>query len=271
MEGAESPPGRAGLAAARPNEWRPLWTLNLYAEAGEAGGCLRMPHRRRTAGPSDPGRAAAEAARRARAKIRRYCASNRLNRLGTLTYAGEGCHDPAVLRRDVHGFFKRLRRELGGEAFPYLWVPEWHPGGHGLHLHFAVGRYVGQSLIRQAWGNGIVDIRLLGDLPVGSGSLEEARLAARYLGKYAGKAIEDDRLSGLHRYEVAQGFTPEPIYCDGDSVDAVLAQASAFMRDEPARISDRRVREAAACKERFQHPGSLRLQPQSAQRRLRDA
>ncbi len=42
--------------------------------------------------------------------------------------------------------------ELGGEAFPYLWVPEWHPGGHGLHLHFAVGRYVRQSLIRDVWG-----------------------------------------------------------------------------------------------------------------------
>ena len=80
--------------------------------------------------------------------IRRYCAANRLNRLGTLTYAGEGCHDPSAVRSEVAAFFRRLRSELGGDRFPYLWVPEWHPGGHGLHLHFAVGRFIGQPLIR---------------------------------------------------------------------------------------------------------------------------
>ncbi len=78
-------------------------------------------------------------------------------------------------------------------------MAEWHPGGHGLHLHFAVGRYVRHSVIGEAWGSGIVHIKLLGDLPVGSGSLEEARLAARYLGKYAGKALDGDRPAGLHR------------------------------------------------------------------------
>ena len=113
--------------------------------------------------------------------IRRYCAANRLNRLGTLTYAGEGCHDPQLLRSQVGEFFRGLRRELGGRALPYLWVPEWHPGGHGLHVHFAVGRYVKQALIRDVWGRGHVHVKLLGDLPVGSGTLEEARLAARYL------------------------------------------------------------------------------------------
>jgi|GEM_PF-4388228 hypothetical protein len=42
--------------------------------------------------------------------------------------------------------------QLGGESLPYLWVPEWHPGGHGLHLHFAVGRYIKRSAIESAWG-----------------------------------------------------------------------------------------------------------------------
>ena len=46
-------------------------------------------------------RAREEAARRARAKVRRYGAANRLNRLGTLTYRGEGCHDPLRLRADL--------------------------------------------------------------------------------------------------------------------------------------------------------------------------
>ena len=76
-------------------------------------------------------------------------AANRLNRLGTLTYAGEGCFDPLQLRVDLGEFFRGLRRELGGSPFPYVWVPEWHPGGHGLHVHFAVGRYVQQRLIEE--------------------------------------------------------------------------------------------------------------------------
>ena len=94
-------------------------------------------------GPAtDPERSQQEAARRARAKLRRYAAANRLNRLGTLTYAGEGCSIMRQLRVDVAEFFRGLRRRAGGEPLPYVWVPEWHPGGHGLHVHFAVGRYV---------------------------------------------------------------------------------------------------------------------------------
>ena len=110
-----------------------------------------------------------------------------------------------------------------------MWVPEWHPGGHGLHLHFAVGRYVKHSLIKDAWGRGIVHIKLLGDLPVGSGALEEARLAARYLGKYAGKALDGERPTGLHRYEVGQGFKPQSVTVSGRTFDDVIGQASTLM------------------------------------------
>ena len=192
---------------------RAYWALNLYPEAAEAGGCLVVPTVRVPRGERpDTDRAEAEAVRRARGKLRRYVIANRLNRLGTLTYAGEGCFDPAQLRRDVGAFFKSLRPGLGGAAFPYLWTSEWHPGGHGLHVHFGVGRYVPQGLIRDTWGCGHVHIKLLGDLPVGSGTLAEARLSAWYLGKYVGKALDDKRRhAGLHRYEVAQGFQPERI------------------------------------------------------------
>ena len=141
-----------------------------------------------------------------------------------------------MLRSDLAVFFRGLRRELGGGAFPYLWVPEWHPGGHGLHAHFAVGRYIGQPLIRDVWGRGHVHIKLLSDLPVGSGSLEEARLAARYLAKYASKAIDAERPAGLHRYEVAQGFQPESVYIGGGSPQHVIGQASARMGSEPAHM-----------------------------------
>lgn len=216
---------------------RAHWRLCLYPSAAEAGGCLYSPRRGgESSWQSDPERPALEAARRARAKIRRYCAGNRLNRFATLTYAGEGCYDPVAVRADVAVFFRGLRRNLGGEAIPYVWVPEWHPGGHGLHVHFAVGRYIGYRLIRDTWGRGIVHIKLLGDLPVGSGSLEEAREAGRYLAKYASKAVDSERPAGLHRYEVAQGFQPESIYLGGGSAEHVIAQASARMGREPAHV-----------------------------------
>src|SRR5713226_940315 len=187
-----------------------LWALSLYPEAGEGGGCLST---RRSAIPTgnrpNAARAAEEAGRRARAKIRRYAAANKLNRLGTLTYRGEGCHEPLLLREHLAGFFRELRDGLDSGRFPYVWVPQWHPGGHGLHAHFAVGRFVPRTLIARAWGHGFVHIKLLDGLPVGSGELAESRLAARYLARYVGREMEDARrLAGLHRYEVAQGFQP---------------------------------------------------------------
>ena len=154
---------------------RAYWSFNLYPQAGEGGGCFVPTLRARpvTAGPAvDRERSEREAARRARGRLRRYCAANRLNRFATLTYAGAGCFDPVQLRADVGEFFRGLRRELGGEPLPYAGAPEWHPGGHGLHVHFAVGRYVGQRLIADVWGRGIAHIKLIGDLPVGSGALE---------------------------------------------------------------------------------------------------
>jgi hypothetical protein len=217
---------------------RPHWSLSLYPQAGEGGGCLWAPRRGLPSErPADPDRAVSEAVRRARVKIRRYAVANGLNRLGTLTYAGAGCHEPAQLREDAGEFFRALRPALGGKAFPYLWLPEWHPGGHGLHVHFAVSRYVGQRLIREVWQRGHVHIKLLSNLPVGSGTLAEARLAAGYLSKYVGKGLDDERRrGGLHRYEVAQGFQPERIRYAGQSEDDVIAQASERMGRAPETI-----------------------------------
>lgn len=177
-----------------------------------------------------------EATRRARGQIRRYCAANRLNRLGTLTYGGEGCHDPAALRGHVGSFFRALRKGLGGESLPYVWVPQWHPGGHGLHVHFAVGRYVNRSLIERAWGRGYVHIKLLGDLPVGSGELAEARLAARYISPYVSRSLDEARIPGLHRYEVAQGFQPESIACYGPTLETALESTLKVMSGPPSYV-----------------------------------
>ena len=227
--------------AAVPNEVEGRWLLSLYPGAAEAGGCFQSPARPwngRYSVEPDPERSATEAARRARGQVRRYCAANRLNRLGTLTYAGAGCHDPVRLRADVGAFFRRLRSGTE-ESLPYLWVPEWHPGGHGLHVHFTVGRFVHYRLIRRSWGHGWVHIKLLGDLPVGSGTLGEARLAARYLAKYVGKELAArGQPSGLHRYEVAQGFQPKVTRLIGSSSADVLDRASAIMGAPPERVWD---------------------------------
>jgi hypothetical protein len=209
------------------------WSFVLYPDAAEGGGSFRsaatFPRSGRSLEPID---SRDGAARRARGKVRRYCAANRLNRLGTLTYRGEGQHDPGALRRDVGAFFRRLRRS--GERFPYVWVPEWHKSGHGLHVHFAVGRYVRHRAIERAWGHGFVHIKLLGDLPTGSGTLGEARLAARYLAKYIGKDLGAGERAGLHRYEVGEKFQPRAVTLDGTSSEEVLRWAETVMGAAPS-------------------------------------
>lgn len=213
------------------------WFLTLYPGAGEAGGSFRysVPVQRAPGG-SDPERSREEAARRAARMVRRYCAHNRLNRLGTLTYRGAGCHDPHQLRRDVAEFFRCLRALLGGSAFAYVWVPEWHKTDHGLHVHFAVGRFIARGLIDRAWGHGFVHIKLLGQLPSGSTARDEARQAARYLSKYVRKGFDSRRVPGLHRYEVAQGFQPDTVTVHGRTFEAVMAQAAEAMGGAPAEV-----------------------------------
>ena len=223
-------------------EARSGWALSLYRDAAEASGSFRskLPGPPRPGGPrvasSDPDRSAAEAARRARGKVRRYATANGLNRLGTLTYAGDGCHDLDVLVSDVAVFWRRLRRDLGGAPLPYLWVPEWHQSGHGLHVHFGVGRFIDRSKIDRAWGHGFVHIKQLNDLPVGSGRLAEARAAAGYLSKYIGKTFEDDRISGRNRYNCAEGFQPKVTPVWASSRHEAIRKASHIMGRPPAYV-----------------------------------
>lgn len=219
------------------------WFLTLYPDAAEAGGGFqasrRVPYGWAPPGSAaDPTRARAEAARRAKGKVRRYCSANRLNRFGTLTYAGSGVHEPEQVRRDVAVFFRSLRAALGGRPLPYLWVPEWHKTDHGLHLHFALGQYVNHQLIRSTWGHGFIKIKRLSDMPVGSTSLHEARRAAAYLSKYVSKSFANDEVSRdrrLHRYDVAQGFQPRVMRLSGRWSGEVLGKANAVMQDQPAR------------------------------------
>jgi len=218
------------------------WVLNLYPDAAEAGGCFVPSRRRPSMGvrgfAKDPERSRVEAARRARGRLRRYCAANRLNRLGTLTYGPPFCTDPVVVRRDVAVFFRALRAELGSEPLAYVWVPELHADGERFHVHFAVGKYVPRGLIEASWGHGFVHIKLLSDLPVGSGSVAEARKAAGYLSKYVGKAIDAEasghRPFGSHRYDLAQGFTPAVQRIAGRTASEVVDLACEQMGARPS-------------------------------------
>ena len=161
--------------------------------------------------------------------IRRDCAHNRLNRLGTLTFMEPGCHDPRQLRVYLSAFFVELRTAIGRDL-PYLWVPEWHTT-HGLHVHFSVGRHIKRSVIETAWPHGFVQIKLLGDLPHGTQDRDQARVAAEYLAKYVGKGRLDERnLESPHRYVISQGFKPKPTKLFAHILSKVLSTALNRMR-----------------------------------------
>lgn len=84
-------------------------------------------------------------------------------------------------------------------------------------------------------GRGFVHIKLLGDLPVGAGTIGEARNAAGYLSKYVTKSFSDaGRPKGLHRFDVAEGFQPTVHRVTGVSADAVIGAASEGFGDTPA-------------------------------------
>lgn len=223
---AYTSPSRLDLATKLGRDVPSGWWIVVYPDAGEAvatfrrGAQVDVQPAKGAAPIRTEDRSVAEAMRRARSAVRRYCAANGLDRLGTLTYGGAGCHDEVQLRGDVAGFFRALRRRLSVGSFPYLWTAEWHPGGHGLHVHFAVGRYVDKPLIAGAWGRGFVEIRRLNVELQYASALARARIAAAYLGKYVSKAL--DRSGGLHRYEVAEGFQPRRLRFFADTMEVAL-------------------------------------------------
>jgi len=236
--GDDTPTRLPRRTPSRPGPLFPGWLIELFPDAGEAGGCFVPMLRRHDTGvrgaAGDPERSRAEAGRRARARLRRYGAANRLNRMGTLTYGPPRCTDAVELRGHVAQFFRELRADLGGKPFPYIWVPELHADRVHWHVHFAVGQHIARSTIRRAWGRGLIHMPQINDLPVGSTTRDEARAAARYLAKYVTKDFPT-HVTGLHRYEVAQGFQPVHETLRGPTADAVIEKASLRMGGPPSR------------------------------------
>ena len=70
-----------------------------------------------------------------------------------------------------------------------------------------------------------ITIKLLSDLPVGSGTVDQARKAAGYLSKYISKAFDAPRVPGLHRFDVAQGFQPTRLRLHGRTSDEAIERA----------------------------------------------
>src|SRR5438034_10735199 len=85
-------PSRLDLATKLGRDIPDGWWIVIYPGAGEAVATFRRgkqvdPHPGESLGPeSTEDRAHSEAVRRARGAVRRYCAANGLDRLGTLTY-----------------------------------------------------------------------------------------------------------------------------------------------------------------------------------------
>ena len=151
---------------------------------------------------------------RARSRLRRYFKKNGLGKMWTLTNA-EPCFDRALMHQRVNEFVQRWRHACNDEAFPYAYVLELHPQGHGLHVHFATRPgFVSWSQIGALWGHGFVQYSD-NKRYAGEGGRERSRRLASYLCKYLDKSVGDnDRDEGEHRYEVGQGFDPVKVRRD---------------------------------------------------------
>lgn len=158
----------------------------------------------------DPEATAARSARRRRGKVRRYLIHNKLHRLWTLTYA-EAEWDYDQVKADLARFFRDLRTHRR-KRFPYLWVIERHPKGHGLHVHVAMEGYVRKRDLQAIWGRGIVHFS--DKRKRASEAYSGAQLAAYFAKELAAYITKEAAATdGQHFYDCAQGYQP-PEVCE---------------------------------------------------------
>lgn len=127
---------------------------------------------------------------RSRGLLMDYAREYKLCYLWTLTYKGEGQHDWDAMVDDVREFQRRFKEQYPDMA--YVIVPEWHPGGHGIHLHMGVGRFIPWQVMLFLWTDG-------GSHPL-AGTVKAPKTVkgkidpehcARYLAKYVTKTLND--------------------------------------------------------------------------------
>lgn len=233
-----------------------IFAVDLAAEA--AGG-----ERKGTPGEAvDPERSAIEAARRAKATLRRYVVANQLVFMWTLTFADEPESDEAALVAGAT-FVERLRRKhYRGEAYPYVLVLEHGEANGRRHLHMALGTFVPIESVREIWGHGFVYVsdplrpKLARAIAAAGGTrarnparrLAVARVVAAYVAKYLGKTLYRQpsdpasaggdapsgqppaRPLGQHRYRIAKGFEPTRVELDASSFPAALKAVEELAR-----------------------------------------
>lgn len=168
--------------------------------------------------------------RRTRGKMRRYCVHNLLRYMWVLTFE-EAVVDHRDAMREVHRFIRRMRRELGVDA--YLFAPEPHPGGHGWHVNLFVSRRYAHADIRRVWGRGHVWVKDWGRDRRYGPLRERVRAAAGYASKYAGKDLAELSQFSVrttereHRYEVGRGWRPRSEATRATTLEAALAIVAA--------------------------------------------
>lgn len=215
------------------------WQVTYYPDAKEAAivpirpGAVPCGRRADTQSAGHSAERAADNARRAvqraRGEARRYCRANKLRYLWVLTYRGAGCHSWPVMVEHLRSFFQAVAHW----HMPLLVVPEWHPGGHGLHVNLALGQYIHWRHVQAAWPHGNVKApRSREGASLGKRRLDPGRLAG-YVAGYvaAGASVERGELGkpgavtgpsrrhGGHRYFVAQGHQPRRLQDAGATLD----------------------------------------------------
>lgn len=184
---------------------------------------LRRPHRESSGrGKPDPGRAAREAARRASVQVRRFVAEHKLTRMWTLTLRDATLPEdrPHVVLK-LQQFLRRVRLELPHVV--WLAVLEWHPGGHGWHIHIVVDKFVPKGWIQGAWKHGFVDARRI-SVKGDSSSRQAVSKAASYLAKYVSKDPPPGappHQPGDHRYYRPLGLGLTELIAEGSYEEMV--------------------------------------------------
>lgn len=187
-------------------------------------------------GAADPQRCRAEAVRRARKTLRRFCKEHLLFFMWTLTYEG-GQRDLAKLRRQVEALVAKVVAHRGGQRFPYAYVVEPHKDGERLHVHVAVPFWFNHKTLWAMWGHGFVwctDKRRRGEARV-CGAVR----AASYLAKYVDKTFDFSDF-GRHRYEVARGWAVTSYQVSVRDLDEGQRCAEAVFKGAPEYVWDSR-------------------------------
>jgi hypothetical protein len=145
---------------------------------------------------------------RAKKAVRQFSVRWGLTKMWTFTFK-TAQWDKKQVKSHMNEFLMRWRVLNGGKPFPYLYVLELHPEGHGYHIHVAVpgGMFTDFFQLRRVWGHG--RIRFDKKNRDSGESRNDSRRLAGYLSKYLGKDLNDDHIKGEHRYEPAENFGVE--------------------------------------------------------------